>query len=74
MRKVSVELDWETVDTIVYEQMKDALEYLRFALEQRNQDLDVFPIFSENKDEDVAELKKHIDAAKLMIKWFKGHE
>ena len=65
MSKISVELDWETVDHIVVSQLRDTWESLK-------QDLgagaNIF-VWGDQEADD-AEIQKHIDALEVVLKWY----
>ena len=65
MSKISVELDWETVDHIVVEQLRNTWEALKDNL--GNGDW-VF-VWGDQEADDV-EIQKRIDAAEIMLKWY----
>ena len=65
MSKISVELDWETVDNIVVEQLRKTWEALKDDLGAgRN----IF-VWGDPEADDV-EIQKHIDAVEIMLKWY----
>jgi hypothetical protein len=65
MSKFTVELDWETVDHIVVEQLRNTWETLKDDLGKgRN----IF-VWGDIEADD-AEIQKHIDALALMLKWY----
>lgn len=72
MPKVTVELDWETVDNIVLSQLQDAYSGLVTDLEEREGEGRRGGIFDTDKDTDIILIKKHLDAFKLAIKYFGG--
>jgi hypothetical protein len=65
MSKISVELEWETVDSIVVSQLRSTWETLKDDLGKRHH------IFVwDDQEADDAEIQKHIDALELMLKWY----
>jgi hypothetical protein len=65
MSKISVELDWETVDRIVVEQLRSTWESLKDDLGKgRN----IF-VYGDHEADD-AEIQQHIDAVEIMLKWY----
>jgi len=72
MPKVTVELDWETVDNIVLSQLQDAYSGLVTDLEEREGEGRRGGIFDTDKDTDIILIKAHIDAFKLAVKYFGG--
>jgi hypothetical protein len=65
MSKISVELDWETVDNIVVEQLLSTRDSLKNDL---GRGAWVF-VWGDQEAEDV-EIQKHIDALELILKWY----
>jgi hypothetical protein len=65
MSKISVELEWETVDNIVVEQLRNTWETLKRDL-GANRRIFVWG----DQEADDAEIQKHIDALELMLKWY----
>jgi hypothetical protein len=65
MSKISVELDWETVDHIVVEQLRSTWEGLKADL---GAGANVF-VWGDQEADD-AEIQKHIDAVEIMLKWY----
>jgi hypothetical protein len=70
MQKITVELDWETVDRIVAEQVIDARNGLVEDLEEREGEGRRGGIFDNDKDKDIILIKAHIDAFDMVIKYF----
>ena len=65
MSKISVELDWETVDHIVVQQLRSTWEGLKADL---GAGTNVF-VWG-NQEADDAMIQKHIDALELLLKWY----
>lgn len=65
MSKISVELDWETIDNIVVGQLRDTWEGLKKDLGANNH---VF-VWGDQEADD-AEIQKRIDALELMLAWY----
>ena len=65
MSKISVELEWETVDSIVVSQLRSTWETLKDDLGKRRH---IF-VWDDQEADDV-EIQKHIDALELMLKWY----
>jgi hypothetical protein len=65
MSKISVELEWETVDSIVVSQLRDTWETLK-----SNLDNGVWVFVWDDQEADNAEIQKRIDALELMLKWY----
>jgi hypothetical protein len=68
-RKVSVELDWDAVDSITVFSMKSTLENLEIRLQERNDDSGM-AVFVAEKEFDVLLLEKHIEALNLLLKYY----
>lgn len=65
MSKISVELDWETVDHIVVSQLRNTWETLKSNLGNG-----VWVFVWGDQEADDAEIQKRIDALELMLKWY----
>jgi hypothetical protein len=73
-RKVSIELDWDTIDHITTCSIKTLVECLEADLEKRKADTGM-AIFEKNKKKDIALIEKHIEAFKLVLKYYgEGNE
>ena len=68
-RKVTIELDWDTIDRITTCSMKGLVESLEDDLEKRKAGTGM-AIFDKNKKKDIAEIKRHIDAFKTVLKYY----
>jgi hypothetical protein len=68
-KKITVELDWDTIDKVTTCAMKSVLENLEVDLENRKKDKGI-AVFDTNKKKDIAEIKRHIDAFKTVLKYF----
>ena len=73
MYKSTIQLDWETVDNIVREQVTDARDGLIEQLEERKGNGNKGGVFDNNKKKDIILIKAHIDAFELVIKYFGGN-
>ena len=76
-KKITVELDWDTIDKITTCSMKSLVESLEDDLEKRKAGTGVktLAIFDTNKKKDIAEIKRHIDAFKTVLKYYgEGNE
>lgn len=71
MHKVTVELDWDTVDNIIVAQLKDGLKSLQLDLENRKAGHGM-AIFDKDRALDVAYMKEHIKAFETVIKYYGG--
>ena len=65
MSKISVELEWETVDSIVVSQLRVTWETLKSNLGNG-----VWVFVWGDQEADDAEIQKRIDALELMLKWY----
>jgi hypothetical protein len=65
MSKISVELDWDTVDGIVVDQLCDSWKSLKADLGSGKH---VF-VYGDSEADDI-EIQKHIDAFELILKWY----
>jgi len=68
-RKITVELDWDTVDGITTSTMKSLLQNLEDNLEMRKAGTGM-AIFHKDKKKDIAEINRHIDAFKTVLKYY----
>jgi len=74
MSKLTVELDWDAVDSIVVQVLKDQYNGLKEELDRRLNDKETLGIFSNDKEEDIAELQKHLDSIKTVLSFNMNHE
>ena len=65
MSKISVELDWEAVDSIVVSQLRATWEALKDNLGNGD-----WVFVWGDQEADDAEIQKRIDAAEIMLKWY----
>jgi len=65
MSKISVELEWEAVDSIVVSQLRATWEALKDNLGNRD-----WVFVWGDQEADDAEIQKRIDAAEIMLKWY----
>lgn len=65
-RKVTVELDWDTVDNIVVQELKNNLDSFIENLE-RVKHLGRGDVFTTDLEQDIVDIEKHIEACKLLI-------
>ena len=73
-KKVTIELDWDTIDKVTTCSMKGLVESLEDDLEKRKAGTGM-AIFDKNKKKDIAEIKRHIDAFKTVLKYYgEGNE
>jgi hypothetical protein len=69
MSKITVELDWDTIDGIVVGQLRDTWQNLKSDLGAGKW---VF-VFGDQEAED-AQIQKHIDALEVVLKWYSTPE
>ena len=68
-KKVTVELDWDTVDQITTSSMESLVESLEVDLENRK-DGTGMAIFHKDKKKDIAEINRHIDAFRTVLEYY----
>jgi len=68
-KSVTVELDWDTIDRITTSSMKSLVQNLEVDLRKRKDDTGM-AIFEKDKKKDIALIKKHIEAFKLVLKYY----
>ncbi len=68
-KKITVELDWDTIDKVATCAMKSVLENLEVDFENRKAGIGM-AIFDKNKKKDIAEIQRHIDAFKTVLKYY----
>ena len=68
-KKVTVELDWDTVDQITTSSMESLVKCLEDDLENRK-DGTGMAIFHKDKEKDIAEINRHIDAFKTVLEYY----
>lgn len=68
-KKITVELDWDTIDKVTSCSMKGLVESLEDDLEKRKAGTGM-AIFDKNKKKDIAEIQRHIDAFKTVLKYY----
>ena len=74
MNKFTVELEWDAVDSIIVQVLKDQYNGLKKDLDRRLNDKETFGIFFSDKVEDVAEIQKHLDSIKTVLSYNMTHE
>ena len=68
-KKITIELDWDTIDKITTSSMKSLVESLEDDLDKRKAETGM-AIFHKDKKKDIAEIKRHIDAFKTVLKYY----
>jgi hypothetical protein len=66
---ITVKLDWETVDSIVVEQLRSTRESLK-----NDQGNKAWVFVWGDQEADDAEIQKYIDATELLLKWYSTQE
>ena len=74
MSKFTVELEWDAVDGIVVQVLKNQYDGLKKALDRRLNDKETLGNFSNDKEEDIAEIQKHLDSIKTVLSYNMTHE
>jgi hypothetical protein len=69
VRKVTVELDWDTVDNIVKQELASLKDNLEQDLKKRKKGTGM-AIFDTDKTTDVALIKEHIEAFNVILKYY----
>lgn len=70
-RMFTIELDWDTVDKIVVQELEENLQGFIQSLERIKSIGTTDGIFSMDPEQDVKYLEEHIKACKLMIAYHK---
>jgi len=73
MNKLTVELEWDAVDSIVVQVLKNQYNGLKKDLDSRLNDKETLGIFSNDKEEDIAEIQKHLDSIKTVLSYNMAH-
>ena len=74
MSKFTVELEWDAVDSIVVQALKNQYIGLKKDLDSRLNDKETLGILSNDKEEDIAEIQKHLDSIKTVLSYNMNHE
>jgi len=74
MSKFTVELEWDAVDSIVVQGLKNQYNGLKKDLDRRLNDKETSGIFLSDKVEDIAEIQKHLDSIKTVLSYNMIHE
>jgi len=69
MTKVTVELDWDTVDGIVKKELLSTRNLLKEDLQKRK-DGTGMAIFEKDKKKDIALMKDHIEAFETILRYY----
>lgn len=74
MSKFTVELEWDAVDSIVVQVLKNQYNGLKKDLVSRLNDKETLGIFINDKEEDISEIQKHLDSIKTVLSYNMNHE
>ena len=74
MNKLTVELEWDAVDSIVVQALKKQYNDLKKDIDRRLNDEETFGSFFSDKVEDIAEIQKHLDSIKTVLSYNMIHE
>jgi len=74
MNKLTVELEWDAVDSIVVQALKKQYNDLKKDLDRRLNDEETFGSFFSDKVEDIAEIQKHLDSIKIVLSYNMNHK
>ena len=74
MSKFTVELDYEAVESLVVQVLKEQYNRLTDELERRKDDRETLGIFLPDKEEDIAEIQRHLDAVETVLSYNMIHE
>jgi hypothetical protein len=68
-KSITIDLDWDTIDRITTSSMRSVLENLEIDLQKRKNDSGM-AIFVKEQQYDIILLEKHIEAFKLILKYY----
>ena len=74
MNKFTVELEWDAVDSIVVQVLKNQYSDLKKDLDRRRNDEDTLGIFFSDKVEDVSCIWRHLDSIKIVLSYNMNHK
>jgi hypothetical protein len=69
VRKVTVELDWDTVDNIVKQELASLKDNLEQDLKKRKKGTGM-AIFETDKEADIILIKEHIEAFNVILRYY----
>ena len=72
MSKVTVELEWEAVDSIIVQQVTQARDAMKMDLKNRKKKNSKNAIFHTDRNEDVKMIEQHIESFENVVKYFGG--
>jgi hypothetical protein len=68
--KVEIDINSDTADFLIVENLKQTIADMEHDLKAREEETDTCGIFSTDRDEDLVEIAKHIDAFKITLSYF----
>lgn len=71
---LNVEIEWEAVNSIAVENLKDQYQNLQRDLQNRIDGTEKYGFFSSDKEEDIAEFQRHLDAFEIVLSYNMIHE
>ena len=74
MSKVTVELDDDAVDSVVVQALKNQYNSLTDELEYRKDDRETIGIFYKDKEKDIAEIQRHLEAVATVLVYNMTHK
>lgn len=74
MSKFTVELNYDAMDSIVVQVLKEQYSSLTDDLKGRKDDREKYGIFSSDKKEDIAEIQRHLDAVETVLSYNMTHD
>lgn len=66
---LNVEIEWDSVDSIVVQVLKDQFSGFVADLERRKDNRETFGIFLSDKEEDIAEIQRHMAAFETVLSY-----
>jgi hypothetical protein len=67
--KIEIDINSDTADFLIVENLKQAIADMENDLERNKEGVGI-AIFSTNKEEDLAEITKHLDAFRTTLSYF----
>lgn len=69
MKKVTVELDWNTVDSIICAELQSTYESMKHDLINRSEGRG-YALFNKDEDKDIAEIMEHLHCLAVVMKFY----
>lgn len=69
MKKVTVELDWDTVDNIIQTELQSTYESMKQDLINRSEGRG-YAMFHKDEDKDIAEIMEHLHCLAVVLKYY----